>query len=64
MNLCSRLENNRDSVKRKNACAVVRELGTSNAKRIFSCWVHLILSPFQEIIDVHKILFLERNKQF
>ena len=25
---------------------------TLNAKRIFSCWVHLILSPCQEIVVV------------
>ena len=52
MNLCPLLENNRDSVKRKNACAGVREPGALNAKRIFSCWVHLILSPFQEIVHI------------
>ena len=42
MNLCPLLENNRDSVKRKNACAGAREL-----ENIF-----MMLGTFQEIVHM------------
>ena len=39
--------------------------GTLNAKRIFSCWVHLILLPFQEIVHMFiKSYFYKETNSF
>ena len=66
MNLCPLLENNRDSVKRKYACA--RSAGTRGIT--YKVNIFMMLGTFNFITIpgnctyVHKILFLERNKQF